>query len=70
MKLSEYYDLLETHDWYHPMSDSSKVEEAGRKAEKQLKELANKKGLSFVQLFEDYHAFMWNEKSKPIRPTD
>jgi len=38
--LSEYYDMLDKHDWFFDMSDDHSVWEAGRRARNKLKDIA------------------------------
>lgn len=39
-KLSQYYEMLEKHDWYYSFSDSLKVFEKGREEAIKLNEIA------------------------------
>jgi hypothetical protein len=40
MSLQEFYDLLDQHDWFYPMSDDSRVFEKGQANERRLISLA------------------------------
>ena len=74
MTLTEYWDLLNKHDWYYHMSDSNKVYFAGEKAERELNSIAAESP-EHKNLLEGFKAHFFSGKPwdtekqpKPERP--
>lgn len=76
ISLSEFYDLLNKHDWYSAMSDDSRMVTKGRKAERELLKIADQ-GPEYAKLFEEFEKYNWSGKAwntkqlpKPERPKE
>jgi len=72
MTLAEFYDELEKHDWYHMMSDSHAVWQAGVRSLERLQELAKETPVH-QGLLDAYQAYIrgriqGKRVSKPKRP--
>lgn len=74
MELTEYYDLLEAHDWYFAMSDDGYVYRMGLANLRKLEEIA-KLSPAHTALLKEYSEHMftgkpWNtpKAPKPERP--
>lgn len=77
MTLSEYYDLLTSHDWYYAFSDDIRVYRKGEKQEMYLAGIAKRNGISFQNLFDAFHEYHFSgqpygtmKKDKPKRPLE
>ncbi len=73
MTLAEFWDLLNRHDWFYPMSDDSRVYRKGENSLRVIKVAAERGGPRFKKLFDDYqeHVFSgpaWNNDPKPRPP--
>ena len=73
MSLSEFYDLLEKHDWFYAMSDDPKVVNRGAAQERKLMAIASQSE-EHTLLRQAYHEYKWSklkkvQKTKPERPS-
>lgn len=65
MTLSEFYTKLGYHDWFYQYSDDHRVWRNGQDNYDRLVEIS-KESPEHRQLFEDYAAYVFSEKPKPI----
>lgn len=70
MKLTEFYDMLEKHDWTYEYSDDHSVYMRGSSAERKLMGIIKDNGGIFLQLYDDFkaYAFGMGEVKKPVNP--
>jgi len=75
--LSEYYDLLEEHDWYYAFSDDMRIYSKGEKQEMYLTGVAQRNGISFQNLYDAFHHYHFSgqqfgtvKADKPTRPME
>lgn len=73
MTLTEFYDQLERHDWYHAMSDDHRVWQQGQAARLVLSETADAGGPAYQALLEAYSNYVftgpsWGTDRKPKPP--
>jgi hypothetical protein len=69
MKLKEYYQQLQAHDWTHMMSDDHGVWKRGNAELKELKSIA-KQSPQHQALFDAFDSYIWKGGPKPEEPTD
>lgn len=71
VNLSDFYDMLEVHDWYYMMSDDISVARKGERAELRLKGIA-KQSKKHLELMNEFHSYIWRKsgefRKKPLRP--
>lgn len=71
MKISEFYDKLEQHDWTYEYSDDHSVWMRGSAAERALLQIVKDNGGTFLQLYNDFKAYAFGSNvKKPVRPGD
>jgi hypothetical protein len=76
--LSEFYDLLEKHDWYHELVDCGDRDRAGRANLAKLQYIVwESRDDRYSELFRNFHRYYfsgiaWNTERipKPARPVD
>ncbi len=68
-KLTEFWDNLNSHDWYYAFSDDGRVWRAGDAAEKRLEEIAKEspKHRELLEAFSNHHfsGEPWNTPKAP-----
>lgn len=75
MTLQEFYDELNSHDWYYMYSDDHRVWSAGERDRKRLQELSKQieGGQKLYEEFFEHHfsgeIFGTTEAPKPERPS-
>lgn len=74
--LLDYYDLLDSHDWYYHFSDDMKVYDKGEREEIQLDDIATQSP-EHEKLYKGFQEHMFSGKpfnkelkSKPERPLE
>lgn len=67
MTLQEYYDALESHDWYWHMADRNEYHRAGEYAESRLIGIA-KQSPEHQALFNAWEAYMFPGHGSPKLP--
>jgi hypothetical protein len=74
VKLADFYEELERHDWYYYMSDSFKTEKRGADNQARLAAIAARNP-AHQELFDAYKAYMFSGPNfnkpvatKPERP--
>lgn len=76
MNLQEYWDLLNSHDWYYNYSDDQRVWSLGNKNDRKLRGIADSspEHKRLYMGFVNYHfsGKDWNteKEPKPERPND
>lgn len=64
----DYYDRLSRHDWFHEMSESSAVWNAGRKEAVSLQRAAAE-SVELNDLYDAFAEHRFNGAPKPERPS-
>lgn len=74
ISLSDYWDMLDKHDWYYEFSDDNRVWQAGRQSETSILELS-KTSQEYSNLANAFYGHMFSGKAygneqqpKPARP--
>ena len=67
MTLKEYYELLESHDWYYGMSDDYSIYINGETSSLRLLSLA-KESPAFAELYHKFFNWKFKKGSKPELP--
>jgi hypothetical protein len=74
VSLSEFWDMLNQHDWYHVFSDSWEIDQRGAENRAKLLEIAHQSD-AHTKLFIDFENHYWTGKPwgteqapKPERP--
>jgi hypothetical protein len=62
--LTEFYEMLRNHDWFHMMSDDSSIDTKGRIERQKLDEIA-KQSPEHKELLENYHRSVWDRIRNP-----
>jgi len=70
MSLTEFYDLLEGHDWYYEYSDDYSVWSAGHKKQKAIELIAIQNKGRYKLLYDAYSTHIFNHTDKPPRPKE
>lgn len=75
--LAEFWDQLNSHDWYHAWSDDHRVWQRGNSNYKRLQSIAAFSGEEYTELLSAFSAHYfsgdpWNteKQPKPERPSD
>jgi hypothetical protein len=70
--LSEFYDMLEHHDWTFQYSDDHRYWRRGQQQLGEIQAAIDAGGREYNDLFKQWDAYAWREKDsavpKPIRP--
>ena len=69
MKLSEFYDMLEKHDWFYHMSDDHRYYSAGVVVADKIRAITGKDP-DCLKLYLEYQSYMLKRGEKPARPED
>lgn len=67
--LSDYYDMLQKHDWTHAMSDDQSVYRRGRDVHDQLLRIS-KESPKHAELYDKYYKYGWGEGPQPQKPME
>jgi hypothetical protein len=70
MSPSEFFKLLEKHDWYYQYSDDHRAWEKGSNESKRIQAIAQEIPL-FLDMYRDYSKFMFlplDEREQVTRP--
>jgi hypothetical protein len=67
MPLTDYYNKLEHHDWFHMMSDDARVNDRGHAALSELRSIA-KQSEEHKKLFDAFQSYVNGKGDKPSRP--
>jgi len=70
MEPSEFFKLLEKHDWYYQYSDDHRAWEKGSNESKRIQAIAQEIPL-FLDMYRDYSKFMFlplDEREQVTRP--
>ncbi len=70
MTPSEFFKLLEKHDWYYNYSDDHRAWEKGNSESKRIQSIAQEIPL-FLDMYRDYSKFMFlplDEREQVTRP--
>lgn len=74
--LSEFFDLLEKHDWFYNFSDDHRSWKSGKANLEKLQSIADESE-AHRRLFLDYHQHIFSgeqwdrpKRSKPFRPEE
>lgn len=79
MKLSEFYDMLDSHDWFYMMSDASNVYASGDVSHRRIRKAIRENGESFQSLYDHFYKYTlgkaagydnFPEIDKPERPEE
>jgi hypothetical protein len=63
MSPSEFFKLLEKHDWYYHYSDDHRAWEKGSKESKRIQAIAQEIPL-FLEMYRDYSNFVFTPKDE------
>ncbi|NDG31610.1 hypothetical protein EB118_16275 [bacterium] len=70
--LSEFYDMLEHHDWSYQYSDDHRYWRRGQQQMAEIRTAIDSGGKAYSDLFEQWDGYAWREKDsnipKPIKP--
>ena len=77
MTLTEYYDVLDKHDWFYDFSDDRKVRRKGQQKEHEIMMIASAYGDKYLALYQHFHlhhfsgdSFNLPKAPKPERPQE
>ena len=75
MNLTDFYDILNHHDWFYSYSDDHKVYIRGRNNETKLMIMAGEYGKEYKDLYDAFHYYyfterIWSEETFPKRPSN
>lgn len=58
-QLTEFHKMLHQHDWTYMMSDSDRVYQQGKAAERAIRDEAKRLGDKAEQMYADCYEFVW-----------
>ena len=75
MNLTNFYDILDRHDWFYSYADDHRYYILGRDNEVKLLKMAGEHGKEFQDLYNAFHYYyfterIWSEETFPKRPTN
>lgn len=67
--LSDYYKMLQAHDWHYEMSDDRSVYKRGQ-AERTRLRMTSEESAKHAALYTDYYLYVTQGKPKPQEPME
>ena len=73
MNLTNFYDMLDRHDWFYSYADDHRYYILGRDNEVKLLKMAGEHGKEYKDLYDSFHHYylverIWSEETRPKRP--